>query len=111
MSSLPDARFDALAEALRAARPVAGDGLRTRVAALGELGAAEERSRPSRRPRWHVPWRAALVAAPIVVAAAAIGMNLDGRPSGGDEAESDAAAVGTVPSESGGVRGSSGTTE
>lgn len=96
MSSLPDARYDALVDALRAARPAAGDGLRARVAALGEVAAADARSRPAARRRWTPPWRTALLAAPIVVAFAAVGLALDGRPSGGDGADAESAASGTV---------------
>ena len=94
MSSLPDARYDALAEALRAARPVAGADLRARVAALGEVAAVERRSRTPRR-RWAPPWRTALIAAPLALAVVAAGIALDGRPRGtaGDNEET---AVGTL---------------
>lgn len=94
MSSLPDARYDALAERLRVARPRAGAGLRARVDFVVGTAAADRRPTAPRRRVW-LSWRPALVLAPLAVAGLAIAIGLQGGPGGGDEAAS-VEAGGTV---------------
>lgn len=102
MSSLPDARYEALVEALGVARPRASGDLRARVAALGGRAATDRAAPRSPRARLRLSWRPALVLAPVVVAGVAVGLALDATPGGrtGDAAEGGGVAASTVAQDS-----------